>query len=52
MPLTTDSPVEAVPARQADFFEVTGINVRVAEGSVAIYWRKSLSHHAGAPGSP
>ena len=47
MPLTTDSPVEAVPARQADFFEVTGINVRVAEGSVAIYWRKSLSQAEG-----
>ena len=49
MPLTTDSPVEAAPARQADYFEVTGINVRVEEGSVAIYWRKSLSQAEGDP---
>ena len=48
MPLTTESPVEAVPARQADVFEVTGINIRSEQGAVTIYWRKSLSQGEGA----
>ena len=49
MPLTTDAPVEAVPARQADVFEVTGIGIRVEEATVTIYWRKSLSQAEGQP---
>ena len=49
MPLTTDPPVEAVPARQADVFEVTGINIRNEQGTVTIYWRKSLSQAESDP---
>ncbi|MBM3956574.1 MAG: hypothetical protein FJ313_00805 [Gemmatimonadetes bacterium] len=49
MPLTTGSPVEAVPAREADIFEVTGINIRNEDGTVTIYWRKSLSQEGGEP---
>jgi len=49
MPLTTETPVEAVPAVQADLFEVTGINVRNEEGTVTIYWRKLLSQEVGDP---
>jgi hypothetical protein len=33
---------------KADLFEVTGINIRVAEGTVTIYWRKSLRVEGGA----
>ena len=47
MPLTTDVPVEAVPAAQADIFEVTGINIRNAQGTVTIYWRRLLSQTEG-----
>lgn len=49
MPLTTDPPVGAVPAREADIFEVTGINIRNEQGTVTIYWRKSLSQAEGDP---
>ena len=49
MPLTIETPVEAVPARQADVFRVTGINIRVEQGTVTIYWRKSLSQTEGDP---
>ena len=49
MPLTTASPVEAVPAVEADIFEVTGINIRNEQGTVTIYWRKSRSQAEGDP---
>ena len=49
MPITVESPVDVVPARQADVFEVTGINIRNEQGTVTIYWRKSLSQAEGGP---
>ena len=49
MPLTVESPVEAVAARHADVFQVTGINIRNEQGTVTIYWRKSLSQTEGQP---
>ena len=42
MPLTTDTPQPAGPVPEADLFEVTGINIRCEQGTVSIYWRKSL----------
>ena len=49
MPITVESPVEVVPARRADVFEVTGINIRSDEGTVTVYWRKSLTQAEGGP---
>ena len=49
MPLTVESPVEAVAARHADVFQVTGINIRNEQGTVTIYWCKSLSQAEGDP---
>jgi len=49
MPITVESPVEVAPARRADVFEVTGINIRSEQGTVTIYWSKSLSQTSGDP---
>jgi len=42
VPLTAATPQPQGVAPLADVFEVTGINIRLAEGAVTIYWRKAL----------
>ncbi len=47
MPITTAAPLPVSEAPTADLFEVTGINIRVAEGTVTTYWKKSLRGESG-----
>jgi hypothetical protein len=42
VPLITATPQPQGVAPLADVFEVTGINIRMAEAAVTIYWRKAL----------
>ena len=47
MPITTAEPQPVSDAPTADLFEVTGINIRAVEGTVTIYWKKSLRGEGG-----
>ena len=49
MPLTVETPVPERDAPVADLFEVTGITIRPADGTVTLSWRKRLRGTSGAP---